>query len=292
MRIIAKLSVLACISLAVSQLALAQFSGGRAPASATNAQSALAANEAGIAAYKKRDFTTAAKQFEVACNGGLTMGCYNLANRYYLAEGVPSNKPYALQVYIKSCNSGIAEACSAQGAMTEMGEGIPANPAAARNLYARACQGGYQPACKHSAPVAQNARPTVNVAQKRVPQANRIAQSTPPNNRQRPIDCVSTKGAAKFTAPKRGTYRECINGECKNYYEDSVSHNADVAMSGIVHNMFNSPEIYNICRNSVDVYLKFAKSGPARYLKIPANSRGYPGHTDWVVVSAKWSDSN
>jgi uncharacterized protein len=119
---------------------------------------ALAANAAGVAAYNRREFAAAASQYDAACTGGEAMGCYNLANSYYRADGVPLNKPYALQLYTKSCAGGVALGCSGQASMTEKGEGIAANPGLARMLFAQACRGGYQPDCKRFEPVVPTAQ--------------------------------------------------------------------------------------------------------------------------------------
>lgn len=81
---------------------------------------ALAANEAGVAAYNRRDFAAAVEDFATACNGGLAMGCYNLAMRYWNGEGVAADKPYALQLYKRSCAEGVTMACAQASAASTL----------------------------------------------------------------------------------------------------------------------------------------------------------------------------
>jgi TPR repeat protein len=84
----------------------------------------------------------AAQCFRVAAEQGLDWAMYNYATLLALGEGVPEDKPAALDWLEKAARLGNAKAINFLGSFHEDGWVVPRDMAQAARLYARAAQGG------------------------------------------------------------------------------------------------------------------------------------------------------
>lgn len=65
----------------------------------------------GLKAFDKKDYKTALKLFQKACDSGDTSGCANLGFMYNNGTGVKQDSFKAVELYIKACDGGNAGGC-------------------------------------------------------------------------------------------------------------------------------------------------------------------------------------
>jgi TPR repeat protein len=87
--------------------------------------SASADFAAGLAAYNRRDFKTALKEFRRLALKGLAKAQYNLGVMYFRGQGVPQDYAKAVEWYRKAADQGHADSQYNLGLMYYKGQGVP-----------------------------------------------------------------------------------------------------------------------------------------------------------------------
>jgi len=110
--------------------------------------------ELGLSCYRdfrassaEEDFSRAAALFQIACDGGVAAGCYNVGVFYAGGTGVPKDKTKAAAFFQKACDGGSANGCYRIGAMYAHGTGVSQDKARAAALYQKGCDGHSKEAC-------------------------------------------------------------------------------------------------------------------------------------------------
>ena len=78
----------------------------------------------GMDAYQKRDFATAAKFWQQACNNKNPFGCDLLGDMYRESQGIKQDYFKAAELYEKACNGGDIMGCTSLGVMYSNGQGV------------------------------------------------------------------------------------------------------------------------------------------------------------------------
>ncbi len=99
------------------------------------------------------DHVAAAEQFKKGCDGGVAVGCFDLAVAYDVGRGVAVDKAHAVTLYDRACDAGEARGCFNLALSYAKGEGVAADKARAATLYQRACDGGWLDGCYNLARV-------------------------------------------------------------------------------------------------------------------------------------------
>ncbi len=120
------------------------------------AAAAQRAREAAEAHYQKgmdylrwNSVSQAFPEFQQACDGGNSRGCFQLAYAYESGHGVSQDYSSARNFYRSSCDQDVLEACSNLGILVEHGEGGDKDLNLARSLYQKSCDGNNMFACTH-----------------------------------------------------------------------------------------------------------------------------------------------
>ena len=95
----------------------------------------------------QKDYRRAAAAFLDACDGGVAMGCTNLAALYGRGQGVTRDHERALMLYRQACEGGNAQGCSGLGNYYRLGLGVSKDLTLARQLLTQGCNGGQQWSC-------------------------------------------------------------------------------------------------------------------------------------------------
>lgn len=93
------------------------------------------------------DHLAAAELFKKGCDGGVAIGCFDLALAYDAGRGVSIDKAHADTLYDRACDAGEARGCYNLALSYAKGEGVSADKARAAKLYQRACDGGWLDGC-------------------------------------------------------------------------------------------------------------------------------------------------
>jgi hypothetical protein len=99
------------------------------------------------------DHVAAVEYFKKGCDGGVAVGCFDLAVAYDVGRGAPVDKAHAVTLYDRSCDAGEARGCYNLALSYAKGEGITADKTRAAALYQRACDGGWLDGCYNLARV-------------------------------------------------------------------------------------------------------------------------------------------
>lgn len=91
--------------------------------------------EEGVAAYEKKDFATALKEWEPLASKGHTSAQLNLGTMYIEGQGVPQDYKEAVKWYRLAADQGYANAQNNLGAMCENGLGVHQSRVMAFALY-------------------------------------------------------------------------------------------------------------------------------------------------------------
>jgi TPR repeat protein len=79
---------------------------------------------AGLAAYQKRDYDAALKEWQPLADGGSPDAQFNVALLYEAGQGVPRNYEEAAKWFARAANQGHVRAQHNLGAMYGIGEGV------------------------------------------------------------------------------------------------------------------------------------------------------------------------
>jgi hypothetical protein len=93
------------------------------------------------------DAIAAAELFKKGCDGGVAIGCFDLALAYDAGRGVTVDKGHADTLYERACEAGEPRGCYNLALSYAKGEGVAADKARAAKLYQRACDGGWLDGC-------------------------------------------------------------------------------------------------------------------------------------------------
>ena len=96
-----------------------------------------------LAAYKRGEFSVAAKTFRRLAEQGDAKAQYWLGYIYDMGEGVAEDKAEAVRWYRKAADQGFARAQCNLGDMYDSGEGVAENKAEAMRWYRKAADQGY-----------------------------------------------------------------------------------------------------------------------------------------------------
>ncbi|STQ85416.1 sel1 repeat family protein [Helicobacter muridarum] len=125
-------------------------------------------NQLGMLQRQNKDYVNAKKNFELACQKGYIMGCFNLGVLYENGLGVKRDYNRAIELYEDSCNSKIGIACYGIAVLYFNGQvnvkidsnisGKKAmekliaqnNMEQAKVYFTKACEIGYEDACEWS----------------------------------------------------------------------------------------------------------------------------------------------
>ena len=94
-----------------------------------------------------KDYTTAYKYINKACNGGEMTGCLIQGSLYLQGMGVKKDPKKAVKYYDKACNNGEMVGCGMIGAIYEEGIEVEINFKKALKYYQLACVGGEPLGC-------------------------------------------------------------------------------------------------------------------------------------------------
>lgn len=149
---------LALFAAASSYPLQAQMSGGSG--------AARAAFDAAKAADAKKDFKEAARQYQIACDGGDMRGCNNLAVAHIAGSGVAQNVSLGESLYEKACDARFAISCSNLGYHFSDNRYSATDDARAFGFFDRACASGDFDGCYMAGVFYQNGKAgAVNVEQ-------------------------------------------------------------------------------------------------------------------------------
>ena len=95
-----------------------------------------------------QDYYNAKKYYEIACNKGDGIGCYNLGNMYYNGEGVRQDYYKAHELYKKACDMKDELACGSLALLYVNGLGVRQNLSTAKQYFGKACDLGGQAGCE------------------------------------------------------------------------------------------------------------------------------------------------
>ena len=98
-------------------------------------------------ALQEKDAAKRASLLEKPCNLGSGTACSNLASLYESGTGVSRDLVAARRFYTKACDNLLWAACTRLATMHANGEGGPKDARQAAALYKRACDRGDKPAC-------------------------------------------------------------------------------------------------------------------------------------------------
>src|SRR5438132_3841645 len=82
-----------------------------------------------------------------ACKGGRAAACYELANAYKSARGVPRDLKKAADLWRRACKLGDKDACADDAFALVLGTGQYADPVPALARLEKYCKQGQQRAC-------------------------------------------------------------------------------------------------------------------------------------------------
>jgi uncharacterized protein len=99
--------------------------------------------EDAVAAYKRRDYTTAFRLMKPLADKGNANAQTNLGFMYFSGQGIPKNYAEAVKWYRRSAEQGHATAQFNLGLMYANGQGVPQDYAEAMKWYQKAAQQGY-----------------------------------------------------------------------------------------------------------------------------------------------------
>lgn len=78
---------------------------------------------------------------QMACDGGMAVGCRRAGIHYASGDGVAQNYATAVNFFRRACEGDDAAGCRLVGRAYERGEGVAQNYTTAANFYRRACEG-------------------------------------------------------------------------------------------------------------------------------------------------------
>jgi TPR repeat protein/uncharacterized membrane protein len=107
----------------------------------------------GLGVEKKQ--SRAVALFVTACQKGSGVGCYNLGDSYYDGGGVPKDLVQAFTAFSKACDLGYLGGCNNVGFAYEYGEGTKQDKAKALAFYTKACNGNETNGCENAAKLAR-----------------------------------------------------------------------------------------------------------------------------------------
>ena len=134
------------LSVARDNMAIAVGLRGKIPVK-DPAVEARAAYAAGVAAEDRKDFSTAARQYEAACTAGLLKGCFAAGYAHEHGEGVAANPARAAAYFTKACDGDYGRGCTSLGLLYANGKGVKQDKARAARLYLKGCDGGEAAGC-------------------------------------------------------------------------------------------------------------------------------------------------
>ena len=97
-------------------------------------------------AIKAENYAGARTLFEQACNEGHSISCFN-AGLMQGGSGGSQNLTQAVKQYNLACNGGLTQGCHHEGLMYESGSGVTQDIDKAKILFGIACQSGYAKSC-------------------------------------------------------------------------------------------------------------------------------------------------
>jgi TPR repeat protein len=95
-----------------------------------------------LEAYRRGDYATAARNFEVLANRNVSAAQYFLASMYYEGKGVSQDYPTALKWYRRAADRGYAFAQYEVGTFYDRGVGTKASQSEAAGWFRRAAEQG------------------------------------------------------------------------------------------------------------------------------------------------------
>jgi TPR repeat protein len=98
--------------------------------------------EAGLNAYKARDYATALKEWQPLADQGAPHAAYNLGLMYARGEGVTTDFAKAASYYQKAADQGVVEAEYNLAVLYSNGEGVPKDEAQAMKWFLKAARQG------------------------------------------------------------------------------------------------------------------------------------------------------
>lgn len=101
----------------------------------------------GYTYYELQDYYNAKKYFEIGCNKGELVSCYNLGLRYYNGEGVRQDYAKARELWKKACDMKYGAACNNLAVLYDNGLGVRQNLSTAKHYFGKACDLGDQLGC-------------------------------------------------------------------------------------------------------------------------------------------------
>ena len=104
---------------------------------------AWAGNDAGMQAYRNKDYAKALIEFHSLAQQGNSDAQYNLGQMYRLGEGVPQSDAEAVKWYLLAAGKGDVDAQYNLGQMYRQGIGVPPDDAKAAKWYRLAAKQGH-----------------------------------------------------------------------------------------------------------------------------------------------------
>jgi TPR repeat protein len=238
----------------------------------------------GVRANKARAFGL----FNGACSRSDMASCYNLGRLYESGQGTAANVAQAASLYQKACTAGIADGCSSVGTMYANGVHFAQSESQAEAFYKLACKNGGATGCEFANRILAEKRRRQELAVANSANAKKSASQNRPLSSSKissnPKDCLEKEKIAK---PERRTYVECDKGDCKTYYQDSVSQAAD---DGLYY-IFNTPGFNNYCSRDIVVTVKYDEpllSGET--FRMIANEKDrHTRYIEPIVVNVVWA---
>lgn len=103
--------------------------------------------------------------FAIACKGGSSLGCFELAKLHAQDHGLTDTGPFAtIPLYEKACAGGTAEACYALALIHAAGELPSSDRTKAHDLMIAACTAGHGDACSRPELAAPDSVPSESAA--------------------------------------------------------------------------------------------------------------------------------
>ncbi|MBR8462669.1 sel1 repeat family protein [Campylobacter sp. faydin G-24] len=106
-----------------------------------------ACNDTGANYEFLKNYENAFKFYEIACNGGVELGCANLGQLYENGIGIKKDPKKAVEIYKTSCNKGGRHSCYHLGNAYRRGDIVAQDYEMAMSAYTNACEAGDVPSC-------------------------------------------------------------------------------------------------------------------------------------------------
>lgn len=107
-------------------------------------------------AYAKKEYKTAIKLLQNACDKNMAVGCHNLALMYLNGSGVGVNLEKSALFFQKACDKKIAQSCQNLGLLYEKGLGVEQNYFKAVKMYKKSCDDKNLAGCENLAYMYEN----------------------------------------------------------------------------------------------------------------------------------------